>query len=46
MTLTLSKNPDIVATVATIAPRPFVVGFAAETQHLGEHAQAKLERKS
>ena len=45
MTLTLSKNPDIVATVANLEQRPFCVGFAAETQHLGEHAQGKLQRK-
>ncbi|GGY57102.1 phosphopantothenoylcysteine decarboxylase [Bacterioplanes sanyensis] len=45
MALTLSKNPDIVATVANLEQRPFCVGFAAETQHLGEHAQGKLQRK-
>ena len=45
MTLTLVRNPDIVATIAAHEPRPFVVGFAAETQHLRDHARQKLERK-
>jgi phosphopantothenoylcysteine decarboxylase/phosphopantothenate--cysteine ligase len=31
--------------VAALDPRPFVVGFAAETQKVEEHARAKLERK-
>ena len=31
MTLQLVKNPDILAEVAALSPRPFVVGFAAET---------------
>jgi phosphopantothenoylcysteine decarboxylase/phosphopantothenate--cysteine ligase len=46
MTLTLVRNPDIVATVAGHVPKPFTVGFAAETQQLLEHARAKLERKN
>lgn len=45
LTLSLIKNPDIVATVATLAPRPFIVGFAAETQNLLVHAREKLQRK-
>lgn len=45
MTLELVKAPDILASVAALEPRPFVVGFAAETQHVEEHARAKLERK-
>ncbi|ASP37701.1 bifunctional phosphopantothenoylcysteine decarboxylase/phosphopantothenate--cysteine ligase CoaBC [Bacterioplanes sanyensis] len=45
ITLTLTKNPDIVATIAGQPTPPFCVGFAAETQHLGEHAQCKLQRK-
>ena len=41
LTLTLVKNPDIIAGVAARRPRPLVVGFAAETQSLHEHAEAK-----
>ncbi len=45
-TLNLSENPDILATVAHGARRPaLVVGFAAETDHVIEHATAKLARK-
>ncbi|WHZ20111.1 MAG: phosphopantothenoylcysteine decarboxylase/phosphopantothenate synthase [Rhodanobacteraceae bacterium] len=43
--LELVENPDILAEVAALDPRPFVVGFAAETDHVAEHARAKLERK-
>lgn len=46
MTLTLVKNPDIVAWVAQQADKPYVVGFAAETQNVIEYAKAKLERKN
>jgi phosphopantothenoylcysteine decarboxylase / phosphopantothenate---cysteine ligase len=45
MTLELVKAPDILASVAALEPRPFVVGFAAETQRVEEHARSKLERK-
>ena len=46
MTLTLVKNPDIVASVAALSEhRPFTVGFAAETQNVAEYAQQKLYRK-
>lgn len=43
--LELVENPDILAEVAARDPRPFVVGFAAETDHVTEHASEKLERK-
>jgi len=43
--LELVENPDILAEVAARNPRPFVVGFAAETDHVLEHARAKLVRK-
>lgn len=46
MTLTLVRNPDIVAAVAQQRPKPFTVGFAAETQRLREYARDKLERKN
>lgn len=45
LTLELVKNPDIVATVAARSPRPFVLGFAAETEKVVEHARDKLARK-
>ncbi len=45
--LQLAENPDILATVAGMrAGRPrLVVGFAAETDAVLEHARAKLARK-
>jgi phosphopantothenoylcysteine decarboxylase/phosphopantothenate--cysteine ligase len=46
LTVTFVRNPDIVATIAAQKPRPFVVGFAAETEKLREHARGKLERKN
>lgn len=46
-TLSFVENPDILATVAQMkAGRPaLVVGFAAETENLVDHARAKLARK-
>jgi phosphopantothenoylcysteine synthetase/decarboxylase len=42
----LVENPDILATLSRRADRPaLVVGFAAETETVEAHAQAKLERK-
>lgn len=47
LTLTLVKNPDIIATIAQMTEnRPYVVGFAAETQNVAEYAKSKLERKN
>lgn len=45
--LSLVENPDILATIATRnAGRPgLVVGFAAETEKVIEHAKQKLQRK-
>jgi phosphopantothenoylcysteine decarboxylase/phosphopantothenate--cysteine ligase len=43
--LALSRTTDILATVAARSPRPFVVGFAAETQNVERNALAKLEGK-
>ena len=45
MTLDLVRAPDILATVAALERRPFVVGFAAETQDVEANARAKLEGK-
>jgi len=43
--LDLVANPDILADVAASTPRPFTVGFAAETDALEANAIGKLERK-
>ena len=44
--LALVENPDILATLGHHAQRPtLLIGFAAETQKIAEHAQAKLARK-
>jgi phosphopantothenoylcysteine decarboxylase/phosphopantothenate--cysteine ligase len=44
--LALVPNPDILATLSRQPRRPrLVVGFAAETERVIEHAQAKLARK-
>jgi phosphopantothenoylcysteine decarboxylase/phosphopantothenate--cysteine ligase len=43
--LHLEKSPDILASVAALERRPFVVGFAAETINVEGHALAKLQRK-
>jgi phosphopantothenoylcysteine decarboxylase/phosphopantothenate--cysteine ligase len=45
MTLALVRNPDIVATVAARDPRPFTVGFAAETHDVLTYAKDKMQRK-
>ncbi len=45
-TLHLSENPDILAMLAASPRRPgLVVGFAAETERVVEHATAKRTRK-
>jgi phosphopantothenoylcysteine decarboxylase/phosphopantothenate--cysteine ligase len=41
----LIANPDIIAEVAGLEPRPLIVGFAAETADLVRHARDKLSRK-
>jgi len=45
MVLTLVKNPDILAWVAHQSPRPFTVGFAAETQQVEAYAVKKMRQK-
>ena len=45
LTLQLVANPDILAEVAALPDAPFCVGFAAETEQLAEHAEAKRVRK-
>lgn len=44
--LLLTENPDILATVASGSKRPrLLIGFAAETEHVIDHAQTKRKRK-
>ncbi len=45
-TISLVRNPDIIAAVATHQQRPFTVGFAAETQDVEAYALGKLESKN
>ena len=44
--LALTENPDILAAVAGLSPRPYCVGFAAESHDLAQHARAKRIRKN
>ena len=47
LTIRMIKNPDIVAGVAALAVnRPYVVGFAAETNNVEEYARQKRQRKN
>jgi phosphopantothenoylcysteine decarboxylase/phosphopantothenate--cysteine ligase len=46
LTLQLTKNDDIITIVANHKTRPYVVGFAAETENLVENAKDKLVRKN
>lgn len=45
LTLQLVRNPDILATIAQLKPKPFCVGFAAETEQLADYAKGKLHDK-
>ena len=44
--IALAKNPDIIAAVASRPNKPFVVGFAAETDDLETYATTKLRSKN
>lgn len=44
--IVLERTPDILASVAARAQRPFVVGFAAETHDVETYARGKLETKN
>jgi len=46
MQIALVKNHDIVADVAKLTNKPFIVGFAAETQNVEHYARGKLMRKN
>jgi phosphopantothenoylcysteine decarboxylase/phosphopantothenate--cysteine ligase len=43
--LQLEPAPDIIKSVADLPKRPFVVGFAAETNDVEDNARSKLKRK-
>ena len=45
MTLELKENQDILKSVSELNDRPYVVGFAAETEDLIENAEKKLKNK-
>ncbi len=44
--LKLIKNPDILSAVERTQPRPFMVGFCAETDNHLNNAQEKLQKKN
>jgi phosphopantothenoylcysteine decarboxylase/phosphopantothenate--cysteine ligase len=45
-TIAMAENPDILAAVAQLPTPPYCVGFAAESEKLAEHADAKRRRKA
>lgn len=45
MTLSLVKNPDILAGLSKLKTHQYMVGFAAETQNVIAYAQTKLAKK-
>lgn len=45
VSLALTENPDIVATIAAEHPHVFTVAFAAETENLLDNARSKLRSK-
>ncbi len=45
LSLQLSENPDILASLSAKPVHPFLVGFAAETHNVANYAQGKLARK-
>lgn len=45
-TIELERTEDILTEVTRLKPRPFVVGFAAETENVQSNARQKLESKA
>lgn len=45
LVLRLKKTPDILEAISKREARPFTIAFAAETEHVDEHARAKLAAK-
>jgi phosphopantothenoylcysteine decarboxylase/phosphopantothenate--cysteine ligase len=46
LNLALARAPDVLATVSRGESRPFLVGFAAETEHVERNALIKLTSKN
>jgi phosphopantothenoylcysteine decarboxylase/phosphopantothenate--cysteine ligase len=46
LSLELTRTTDILSQVSASPQRPFVVGFAAETQAIEQHAREKLQAKN
>ena len=46
MTVVMDQNPDILKILGSHKQQQFLVGFAAETQHLLENAAAKVRKKN
>ena len=46
LTISLVRNPDIIAAVGALDERPYVVGFAAETGNVIDYATNKRRRKN
>src|SRR6266853_104584 len=46
MELAMQRTTDVLATVSARADRPFVVGFAAETEAVEQNARTKLMKKN
>jgi phosphopantothenoylcysteine decarboxylase / phosphopantothenate---cysteine ligase len=46
LSLEMDRTVDIIGTVAARAERPFVVGFAAETETVEQYARTKLLKKN
>ncbi len=46
LTLTFEKSVDILSSITTASPRPFIVAFAAETESVEENARKKLLQKN
>lgn len=44
--LTLTRTPDIIAAVAALPNKPFVIGFAAESENVIDNARIKLKAKN
>lgn len=45
LTLSLTPNPDIISEVAQLNDKPFIIGFAAETDNVVNNAYHKLHSK-
>ncbi|MDM1046575.1 bifunctional phosphopantothenoylcysteine decarboxylase/phosphopantothenate--cysteine ligase CoaBC [Myroides sp. 1354] len=45
-TITLDKNPDILASLGAIKKQQYLIGFALETENEVEHAKQKITKKN